>query len=353
MIRAERIGKAATLFGRLLENRFTRPVKRSVVRWMVAYSTPRYLLNRYYRLLSFETKSRFHARYAKAFRGGHHVTPGEWTIDFLGRRLRLPLRPSSAWLDWDYAVSVLGHDADIKRTYEALIKSDRPPTLFLDVGANYGTHAILFLALGIPTIAFEPNPECLPQFQTVCQLNELSGRMESVAIGNRHGEITLVYPEKEAWLGSTSKSIIARLRHQHNSMAERIVPIRKLDDYERELSPGEELLIKIDVEGSELEVLEGSRRLLCTCRAKIIFESNDNKNRPRFAEFLWQCGYDIYSLPWRPNGTLSCLGISEFEASRATNFIAISRREMLDLAQPRSLGSMETVLSPSTAASPM
>jgi len=54
--------------GKLFENRFTRPIKRSVVRSIAAKSGPRALLNRYYNLLDDDAKSRFHARYAKIFR---------------------------------------------------------------------------------------------------------------------------------------------------------------------------------------------------------------------------------------------------------------------------------------------
>ena len=40
-------------------------------------------------------------------------------------------------------VSIVGHDIEVKETYAALIASDHRPTLFLDVGANYGLHSIL------------------------------------------------------------------------------------------------------------------------------------------------------------------------------------------------------------------
>jgi hypothetical protein len=183
---------------RVRDNRFTRPIKRSIVRSIAAQNGPRTMLNRYYNLLAAEARSRFHAQYAKIFRGqGISMSPGEWNVYFVDRWIRLPLRSSWSWLDWDNAVSIVGHGVEVIQTYVAIIVSDQRAALFLDVGANYGMHSLLFLSAGIPAIAFEPNPSCSSHFQTICKLNGLSGRWEQVAIGSGVGEIELVYPEKD------------------------------------------------------------------------------------------------------------------------------------------------------------
>ncbi|CAA9891487.1 conserved hypothetical protein [Candidatus Methylobacter favarea] len=77
----------------------------------------------------------------------------------------MPLTSERFWLDWDTAVSITGHDIEIKQTYEALIGSSEPPELFIDIGANYGTHSLLFLVHQIKTITFEPNASCHDFFQ--------------------------------------------------------------------------------------------------------------------------------------------------------------------------------------------
>jgi hypothetical protein len=64
------------------------------------------------------------------------------------------------WLDWFLALATLGDDSTVKKTYAAIVSSSRKPDLFLDVGANYGTHSLLFLAHGIRTWSFEPNARC-------------------------------------------------------------------------------------------------------------------------------------------------------------------------------------------------
>ena len=110
---------------KLSENRFTRPIKRSIVRSIAAKNGLRSVLEGYYALLTDEAKSRFHARYSKIFRN-HSVAlaPGEWVVDFVDRKILLPLRPSWSWLDWDTAISIVGHDIEVKQTYKAMVTSD-------------------------------------------------------------------------------------------------------------------------------------------------------------------------------------------------------------------------------------
>jgi FkbM family methyltransferase len=312
------------ILSKLSDNRLTRPQKQWIVRSLAAKRVLRTMLNRWYTTFDETEKSLFYDRYAKIFRGSKtSVEPGEWTITFAGREVRLPLRPSFSWLDWDNAVSILGHDVEIKQTYAALLASDQRPVLFMDVGANYGTHSILFLAAGVPVIAFEPNTSCYPCFRTVCQLNGLSGRWEPVAVSSRPGSIQLVYPEKETWLGSISEEIASRLKDR-NGVVEQRVPVKTLDDYLNDIPPGV-VILKIDAEGSELEVLRGASQVLDICKPRIVIESRETKTRRDLCQLLERFGYDVHSLPWAPSSPARPLGIDEFIASPGNNFIAIPR----------------------------
>ena len=310
--------------GKLSENKFTRPIKRSIVKSLAVRNGPRTILNQYYGLLGDQAKSRFHARYSKIFRdqNGVRLAPGDWTVHFMGKKIRLPLRPSWSWLDWDSAVSIIGHDIEIKQTYANLINSYERPALFLDVGANYGVHSILFLSVGIPTIAFEPNPNCFSYFQSVCELNGLEGRWERVAIGNKAGQVALVYPEKETWLGSVSSDVVSNIKRSYEVITEQ-VPLKKLDDFFGDI-PHNKILIKIDVEGFEHEVIQGASQLLRDCKPKIIFESNDAKSRRDLFQLLADYGYSVHSLPWRPSAASVALRPEEFLTSAASNFIAVA-----------------------------
>ncbi|MCK1607132.1 FkbM family methyltransferase [Bradyrhizobium sp. 166] len=313
-------------FSKLYDNRITGPLKSSIVRSVASRDRSRTILNHYYGLLDDRAKSRFHARYAKIFRDQNddRLAPGDWIVHFDDKAIRLPLRSSSLWLDWDSAVSIVGHDIEIKQTYAELVKSDERPALFLDVGANYGTHSILFLSAGIPTMSFEPNPSCFSYFQAVCELNGLEGwRWEQVAVGDRSGQVELVYPETETWLGSVSLDVVSSVRNSGKVITKQ-VPLRKIDDYLGDIGR-DKILIKIDVEGFEREVIQGASQLLIRHGPKIIFESNAKKSRGEFFRLLAGYGYSVYVLPWRPSAGFGALRPEEFLASAATNFIAIAR----------------------------
>ena len=86
--------------------------------------------------------------------------------------------------------------------------------------------------------------------------------------------------------------------------------------------PDGEILLKLDVEGSEIEVLTAASRLLLSRAPKIIFESNELETRPELFDFLTGFGYGIYLLPWRQLEKTGTMPRDEFLRNDATNFMA-------------------------------
>lgn len=105
------------------------------MRSLVCDPRTRPLVNAFYRSLSDAGKSKYHGRYASMFDDSPAVlAAGHWTIEFLGRTLRLPLRPDKSRLDWDLALAILGHDLEVKRTYAEVVQlSDRPDVFSMSV----------------------------------------------------------------------------------------------------------------------------------------------------------------------------------------------------------------------------
>jgi FkbM family methyltransferase len=302
----------------LSDNRFTRPAKEWAVRSAASMVATRSLLNQFYLLLGDHSRARFQARYARLFRERGRLSAGEWSVRFLGRLIRLPMRPEWSWLDWDGAVSIVGHDIEVKQTYAALIELEKPAA-FLDVGANYGSHSILFLSAGVPTISFEPNPHCRHYFEAACALNGINGRWEAVALGHEEGHVDLVYPKASAWLGSVDAGIAANLKASGEVETQR-VEMRRLDDYIGDIPSGP-VVVKIDVEGLELQVIEGATRLFTERRPKVIFESNDARGRLELFNALDARGHEVHELPWRPSQ--KPIALQAFIDSKRQNFIAL------------------------------
>jgi FkbM family methyltransferase len=296
---------------------------RAMMRAAVANAALRPVVNAAYAVLPLEQTAAFHSWFWDVFRDGRDgMSGGSWTVSFCGRSIRLPLRPESAGLDWGLSTAILGHDVDIKQTYAALLRGPGRPGLFIDVGSNFGTHSILFVANGIPTISLDPNSACNRYHAALCAANGFEARIETVAIGDRHGYVELSYPPGDPWLGSTDSDTSERLRTEH--AVERCrVEQRMLDDYLPEVAD-RRLLIKIDTEGNESRVLLGGRQMLEQKSPVVIFESWRGQQRTELHEIFKTFGYRIATLPWDGQpASAKTLSAPEFEDQDATNFVAI------------------------------
>jgi len=286
------------------------------------YPAIRKRINNFYSKLNYFEKADFHYRFAKIFRDGVYTfTPGFWEILFQGKKILLPLEPENIWLDWDNAVSIIGHDIEIKRTYEYFLLSERKVELFIDIGANYGTHSLLFLMQGIDVLTFEPNSMCHSVFERMCELNEVNPNLRKVALGDKEQLIKIKFPERDTWNGSVDRSIQARLSQSFELKEEQVVQER-LDNYISEIA-GKAILMKIDTEGSELNVLQGASQILKTCKPTVIFESWQDESRSLLRDFFKRYNYGIYDLPLTMDQNSCELDAGEFLNSNKINYIAI------------------------------
>lgn len=279
-------------------------------------------LNDAYQRMSLRKKKAFHSLYAKMFREAPATFDGGyWTVEFAGRPVRVPLRAETLWLDWDSALSLLGHDIEIKLTYQTLLDSNAPPQSFLDVGANYGTHSVLHLVHGLTVQSIEPNALCHPHFERYCATNLVSGSMDTVAFGEAETTAQLRFPSRETWLGSLDSEVRGELR-RGRKMDVATVSVRRLDDYLAELGMAVDL-IKIDTEGYELQVLSGGVLTLSEARPLVLFECIQHERRVAIAELFRRAEYELCALPLLPHRQARSLTQAVFRSSRATNFIAL------------------------------
>ncbi|MGQ0739696.1 MAG: FkbM family methyltransferase [Bacteroidota bacterium] len=294
---------------------------RSIVRKKAVQVNKRKKLNDWYNKLDLDGKAVFHNLFCKILRDKNIQIPaGNWEVDFRKKKIRMPLREEEGWLDWDNALSVLGHDPDVKETYENLL-NNISIKVFFDIGANYGTHSLLFLTQGVQTISFEPNNSLNSHFELLCGANHVTGKMENLAVGEKKGIAKLQFPSDATWLGTIveSEATILKAFHQLKNIE---VPLVTLDQYvqEKGIDPD---LIKIDTEGNEINVLRGARNLLQKKMPLVIFESNTNKDRLVVWNFLDGVGYVICNLPLRKEKKKEILTSDAFFSSRKFNFIAM------------------------------
>jgi FkbM family methyltransferase len=299
------------------------PVRDRLLLAQIAKPESRQRLNDRCNAFTDDRRELFYRDYAKVFgRTFGTAAPGVWAVRFRDVTIRIPLAPDSIALDWDTALSVIGHDPEIKRTYAAILDSQDRPAIFLDVGANLGTHSTMMASAGVEVFAFEPNPVCKAYFDRVRALNGVELRWEAVAIGDREGVARLTFPEGETWLGSMSDDIVAGFTSDRLHTVE--APLRRLDSYLDSLPPGP-VLMKIDVEGLELQVLQGAADLVAARLPTIIFEALRGADRAGLFGWFQAHGYAIEQLPWRPGPPGPEFARPDFIAWRRTNFMARPR----------------------------
>ena len=144
---------------------------------------------------------------------------------------------------------------------------------FWDVGANVGLYSLLAAKIvgGNGNVAaFEPSPEVFSLLRANTEGNKLV-RIFPYGVGNTDGEMTFA----AQGTGSSSSFIeeVTEL-NRGNNLGQEIrsvsVTVRKIDTLLEKLSPPS--LLKIDVEGFELEVLKGAARLLTEVRPAMVIE---------------------------------------------------------------------------------
>ena len=140
-----------------------------------------------------------------------------------------------------------------------------PGSLFVDVGANIGSYSILAAGhASSDVIAIEPIPKTFQRLQLNVRINDLGQRIETLCCGLGAETGTLRFIDNR---DTTNRVAI-------DGEAGTPIPIRTLDDI---LDGRVPRLIKIDVEGFEMQVLKGSSRVL---REKdllgLIIENNEH-----------------------------------------------------------------------------
>ena len=126
----------------------------------------------------------------------------------------------------------------------------------MDVGANVGAYSLRAASIGMKVYAFEPNPENVKVLKRNTEINRLSIELLECALGSSEGNAKL-----------SPNGALSRVS------ADGAVPVqvRTLDSFDL---PTVDLL-KVDVEGYELEVLKGAAETLERSHPDIIIEVHD------------------------------------------------------------------------------
>jgi FkbM family methyltransferase len=160
----------------------------------------------------------------------------------------------------------IGYMGGAERT--ALQRYVQPGMTVVDVGSNLGLYTILLSRLVGPTgrvLAFEPDPDLFSLLERNCALNDCSNvTAYHLALGSKREHLllhTTSLNSGDSHLGDGGSRIFRRSAQIEVGPLDEIIPGLRPD------------LVKIDVQGWELEVLKGMRALLADSpRTDLYFE---------------------------------------------------------------------------------
>jgi FkbM family methyltransferase len=200
-------------------------------------------------------------------------------------------------------------EAFLARRYEPgltrYIARQLPPGgTFFDVGAHVGLVTLEVGALrdwNVTVHAFEPNPESASRLQRNALLNaDADVLVRRTAVGARPGETTITWAPEDSALTATREAAGTAPR----GPAEERVPVTTLDVYASENQVRYVDVVKLDVEGGEEDVLEGSSELLAEGRVGcVVCEFNDaalswrGTTREAIRDRMAAWGYHLRELP--------------------------------------------------------
>lgn len=226
-------------------------------------------------------------------RGRSGATPSEVTVrGGPGDGLALGTAHSSA----DYADGT--NELPVQ---EAVRDSLAPGAVFYDVGANVGFFGLIAARIVGPhgaVYAFEPLPHVAAEARANAERNGLANvEVVEVAVGDREGTASLVVTRHPG--GAT----LSEADVGDDAVGRLTVRTVRLDDLVAAGTIRPPDAVKIDVEGVELEVIDGLRLTIAERRPVIVCELDaatperaDAKVR-RATEVLGGLGYVVHRLP--------------------------------------------------------
>lgn len=199
--------------------------------------------------------------------------------------LRLDARTFAPWGAQAYAVLTGTHEVQVQ---QALVRSLRAGDHVWDVGANIGSTALVAARIVGQcgrVVAIEPDPDCAAAIRTNAALNGL-GAIEVVeaAAADRVGVAELVVVRDRLWTRLSSVG--------DHELSERRVAVRTIALDDVEWPPP--TVVKIDVEGAELDVVAGMTGLLRDARPLVICEMHGRN--AEFCAAMRAAGYAVSNL---------------------------------------------------------
>lgn len=209
--------------------------------------------------------------------------PPEVTFPIFGKIIKMNVANVSEYI----RVQSYQNDTHLlKFLYDTLQEGDS----FWDVGTNIGLYSLIMASKSpkINIICFEPEPRCLERLQKNIALNNRENiKTYELALSSSNGEASF---GTAAEYGDGTHSL---LNKKISSNSFKVQTIRG-DDFVEQYKVDIPTLLKIDVEGAEIEVLKGFQKIL---------------SHPQCKNLLCEVHFSILDKSGYPNGAKTIIEI--------------------------------------------
>ena len=244
--------------------------------------------------------------------------------------------------------TITGQTQDERPIVRLLNRLIREGDVFFDVGANLGFYSFYVGPLcgrSGSVHAFEANPSLIPHLYRSIELNRAQSNIQlnAVAVGNQScTHLSLYDPDR---IGCSSLHAHAWLDRDSTVL----VPVITIDDYilVREISQID--VMKIDIEGAELEAFQGMEETFRVCPPGVIicelmpFENTYGRDRLEIlhrarsaadpweiAELLGAKGYEMFQIGTPGRLRLPPISVSTLERAKRVANVAFVRKDVKD-----------------------
>jgi FkbM family methyltransferase len=165
------------------------------------------------------------------------------------------------------------HQAWDDHVLAACLENCRQGGTFYDIGANLGYIALSIAnrrSKGLAVLAFEPNPELAAAVALAVQSNGLAVSVFDTALDQASGEVDFFIP---------SHAIHASFESRERGARHLKVPTVRLDDLVLSGALPAPTVMKIDVEGAEMRVINGAESTLQKYKPTLVYECDANSGR--------------------------------------------------------------------------
>jgi FkbM family methyltransferase len=174
----------------------------------------------------------------------------------------------------------------------ALQRELRPGATFYDIGANIGFITLIAARLVGPggrVVAFEPVPENVAAIRENLALNGIDwAEVHQTAVAREGGRASLIVSDVSAFSRLASVNVPTGARETIE------VEVTSVDEFVRRDGAPAPDVVKIDVEGAELEVIAGMRETIAARRPVILCEIHDCN--AEYVELVRGLGYEPLNL---------------------------------------------------------